>query len=596
MHFKHLHTFLLLGLVVMMSACKSEVDLQNINSQAELELGVAFPVGSLRATIGDFLGGGQVEQIRLDEDGIFHYMDTINLPTKDYHKIKIKEYVLENEKAQSFFIKPKVEKEVIKGGEDYVLSYDFGLSTAKFKREDPTYERIDKIRVKKATFTSKIRTSDFNLKWSEIQKVQLVLGDQFTREDGNTITIPIKNFAFNKDIPITVDNFDLDMSDGNGGTTDKIKFKIKFFVAPGNNRSIEVTDDSKFSYTLTVGEIDYVAIWGFFEAGSDMRDHQRISLDSVWGDWQNIKKLKLRFMEPKAEIFVTHKIAAPLIMHVDYIEAINANGEHKKATWTNDGVTNDYFNFPLENRLSIADYTIGDSITNRKDVDNTPGKGHIDELFDVRPDTINYSFWLSIDRNYDKEWPQHRIIKDDTLRAYVVADIPFKINEGSEMEYSTLLDSVNISDFSLDSILASAQVFDSVRASDIKLILDIQNGLPFALKGSFIFYDEFGKQLDLHLFENDVDSLNIPAPEMEVTPETAPYGRIVKESSQRIIVSVERNDFDKLSQIHSIQMEVAMVDNPAPSIITKDTELCVRIGIAARVDAILDFDKDKENQ
>ena len=593
MKFKHLHTFLVLVMVALVTfGCRSRVDLENINKQAELDMGLAFPVGSIHATIGDFLGAGQVEQLYVDEHGIFHYMDTFDIPTKDYHKIKIEEYVLENERPQSFKIKEKVEKDEIKGGEEYVLSYDFGLSTAKFTSKDPMYERFDKIRVNVATFTSKIRVSDFNINWSELQKVQLILGDQFDRADGNTINIPIRDYAFNREIPISVDNFDLSMLDKNGQTASQIKFKIKFFIKPGSGRKISVTDDSKFSYELKVGEIDYEALWGYFESGNEMRDTARISLDSVWDGWKNISKLKVRFMEPRAQVFVVHEIAAPLKLNIDYVEAINAEGEHARASWGGA----ESCNFPLENRLSIDDSTIGQSVTNSKEFDHSPDNGHLDHLFDVRPDTINYGFWLSIDHSFDQTWPQHRILKDHKFRGYAVADVPFKMNTGSEIGYSTTISNINISDFSLDSILNAAEVFDSVKTSDIKLILDVKNGLPFALRGQFIFLDKDSNEMDMHfIVDNDDNYLYFPAPKMEV-PAGSTYGVVVEPSSTRAIISVERNDFDRLSEIGYIQMDVAMLDNPVPCTITKDTELQIRIGIAARVDAILDFDKKDKNE
>ncbi len=37
-----------------MSGCKANVDLKNIDKTAELDMGIALPVGSMSATIGDF--------------------------------------------------------------------------------------------------------------------------------------------------------------------------------------------------------------------------------------------------------------------------------------------------------------------------------------------------------------------------------------------------------------------------------------------------------------------------------------------------------------------------------------------------------------
>jgi len=594
---KQFYTCILVTLLCMFAGCRSKIDLENIDKRAELELGMALPVGTLHVTIGDFLGAGTVDKICVDSNNLYHFIDTVGIPTKDYHKIDIKKYVLENEEPLLFPIKPAVDgKSVIDGGESHVLTFDLSLSTANFTKEDPKYERIDEIWVNEATFTSIVKVQEFELKWSEIKKVELVLGSQFTREEGKTIEIPVSGFSYGASIPISVTNFKLNMKgDEPNTTTDKVYFQIKFYVKPSEGHDIDVSDNSKFSYALTIGDIDYEAIWGFFEAGKDMRDKERISMDSLWDEWRNIKKLKVRFMEPKIDVYVTHKIAAPLIMHLDYMQAENEQGEIAKATWLEDGLTKDSSVFALQNRLDPKPETIGDSVSNQRKFSYREEEGHIDNLFNVRPDSLVYSFWLSVDRNAG--WKQHRIVKDDLVRGYACCDIPFKVNTGSEMEYTTMLEDVNISNVSLDSIVASVQTLDSVKASDVKLILEIENGLPFKLEGKFTFLDANGRDLKIVLLEDHQDNhLLFPAPEMTLPPGEV-YGYVNKPSVTRCIVNIEKNDFDRMAEVKSIQMDVAIVDNPMPCKITKETDLRVRIGLAAHVDAVLNFDKkDTNNQ
>ena len=40
----------------MLMACHSDIDLKNVDTTTELEMGVAVPVGSVRAKLGDFVG------------------------------------------------------------------------------------------------------------------------------------------------------------------------------------------------------------------------------------------------------------------------------------------------------------------------------------------------------------------------------------------------------------------------------------------------------------------------------------------------------------------------------------------------------------
>ena len=592
MYMKYLHACFAVMILCLLAGCHSKIDLENIDKQAEMELGVAMPVGTLHVTIGDFLGAGTVDRICLDEHGVYHFIDTVGIPTKDYHKIDIESYVLENDEPSEFPIKPKVDdKSYIDDGESYVLTFDLALSTANFTKEDAKYERIDEIWVNNATFTSSVRVKEFDLKWSEIQKVELVLGDQFTCEGSNVVPIPVSGYSYGEDIPISVPNFKLKFKEYDGSITDKVYFKIKFYVKP--KHGIDVSDDSKFAYTLTVGKIDYQAIWGFFEAGKDMRDSETLLMVSLWDEWKNVKKLKVRFMEPKVDVFVTHKIAAPLIMHLDYLRAVNAQCEVAKATWKEDGVERDSSVLSLQNRIDPAPATIGDSVTNERHFSQREEEGHIDHLFDVRPDSLIYSFWLSVDKNVG--WKQHRILKDDKVRGYAICDVPFKVNTGSEMEYTTTLEDVDISNVSLDSLLAEVQVLDSVKASDLKLIMEIQNGLPFEVEGTFTFLNKQGVDMKLVLLEDHPDNhLIFPVPKMTVPPGEI-YGYVDEPSVTRCIISVDKNDFNRLAEVGSIRMDLAVVNNPVPCKITKDTDLRVRIGIAAHVDAVLNFDKENNN-
>ena len=236
-----------------------------------------------------------------------------------------------------------------------------------------------------------------------------------------------------------------------------------------------------------------------------------------------------------------------------------------------------------------------DSVINSQQFSYEPSKGHLDELFDVRPDFFEYSFYMQVDKNYraDYPWSQHRITRDTRIHGYATADIPFKLNKESEMEYTSTINDVNISSISLDSILADVKMIDSLKASDIKLILEVENGLPFEVSGQFTFLNKDSVDMHLVLFEDNEDNkLLFAAPKME-RGAGQKYGTVVKGSSvTRLIVSVDKNDFDRLAQVGYIRFDAALVNNPEPCCITKDDYLRIKIGIGAHVDAVLDFAKD----
>ena len=49
----------------MLMACHSDIDLKNVDTTAQLQMGMALPVGSVRAQLGDFVG--QIQGLYIDK-------------------------------------------------------------------------------------------------------------------------------------------------------------------------------------------------------------------------------------------------------------------------------------------------------------------------------------------------------------------------------------------------------------------------------------------------------------------------------------------------------------------------------------------------
>ncbi len=609
MHFKHLYAVIAIMAGCMLAGCHSNVDLNNIDPTAEINMGLALPVGSVNLTMGDFLGSGQIEQIYLDEYGLFHFQSTLEIPTKNYHSIELKSYIIQNASQLVFDVSEKVPAGTTLVGTGTMVyplpAFDLDLTFSGIN-DDVTDERIDSIWITEAVFSSWIDVEDFDLQWDEIKSVKLILDSaQFRRPQGMEIELPIDGQDFKEKLEIRVDDFTMNLlknqSDPNQGTVNAISFKLQFEVCPSAGHMITIQPTSKLKYDLTVDVLDYDAIWGFFEAGSQMSNTDTIYLKDEWPDWENMKKLKLRFAEPRIDISITHKVSAPLIMYMDYIKASNSDGITKPATW--DGKTSKalYFETPDE-YISPLTETLNDSVTLNRTFTYEADKGNIDELFDIRPDSFIYSFHLAVNRtalhddpNWSK-WKQLRIMKDTRVSGYAIADIPFKFNEGSEIAYTSVIDSVRLNSYSLDSLLATVPVLDSVNAASLKLILQVKNSIPFDLQGTFTFLDEDSVDLGLQLVEdNTTNTFHFPAPTMSAPGGPNEYGEVKTPSETTIIVNVDKNDFDRLSEVKKVKFDIAITGNPQRCKITSTTGVNIRIGIAGQIDAVVDFSKNNNN-
>lgn len=590
----------ILGLILacsLLAGCHSKLDLSDVDTTGKLELGVVMPLGTLRATLGDFLGNGEVDRVSVDRKGLFHFIDTVEIPKKTYHHINIADYIIKNEHTLEFPIAEKLPIGMTSPihPSDYTipLVFDLELGLQGFNR-DTTDERIDSIWVTEATFVSNIgKTADFGLNWDEIERVELVLGEQFTRSE-KTINIPVNGKNFNTDIPIKVTDFSLNvMKDKNNprlGMVDKIKFQIKFYVKP--NHDVEFTDESKFNYSLHVNVIDYSAIWGFFEAGNDTRDARMINMDSLWKDWKKLKNLKMRFAKPSVTLYVTHHIAAPLRMHVEELYAIDSMGNKVWATWDGEKSTT----FDLKKSLSPHVSTMGDSIQNSELFNENPSKGHIDELFDVRPDSFYYAFNMLVDRNYraDYPWNQHRITKDSTITGYAIIDIPFAFKEGSSAEYETDIKDVDLSKASLDSIADEIERIDSVKEGSAKIGIHVKNYIPFVMNGHFTFFDKNGQKMDLQFLDSDTaNTICIKAPEISKPATEDSYGTVTKPSENDFVFKVNKDDLSKLSEVKTIHMKAELKDNPQRCTVDSTAAMTVKLAVAAKLEAVFNFNNKK---
>ena len=603
MQFKHFYAIFAVVLGCGLASCHSDIDLGNIDPKAEVNMGLALPVGTINVTIGDILGAGDNTPLYVDEHQVFHLKAAFDIPTKNYHAIDVKDYIIRNTEALTFNIGEKIPVPAIVGDGQTTIELPFPLELGMDGINDNTSEeRIDSIWVTQAVFNSWINVQDFDLRWNEIKSVKLYLDSTQFRRESMIVDIPIADKGYGQKLDIRVDNFTLsllkDAHNPSAGTVDKIKFKIAFEVCPDAGHMIPISPTSQIKYDLGVEVIDYDAIWGFFEAGTQMSSKDAICLKEVWESWEDFKKLKLRFAAPKIDVYVTHKVAAPLIMHMDYIRAVDKDGNSKSATW--DGYTET--DLHLKESMSPLIETINDSVQHHETFSNKAHEGKIDELFDIRPDSFLYSFYLLVDQNklkYDndwKQWQQLRITKDTRVKGRAELDVPFQFKEKSEFSFSVDLDSINISQLSLDSLFASAGINANVNDATVKLFLLVSNSIPFEMTSTFNFLDENGAEVGILLGDSTTgNTITIPAPEM-TAPDTEDGFGIVKEPSKKeIIINVDKSDSDKLASVKKIRLDAAILNNPQRCSIKENSGLSVQIGIAAQIDAILDFSKENNN-
>ena len=311
--------------------------------------------------------------------------------------------------------------------------------------------------------------------------------------------------------------------------------------------------------------------------------------DSEWEDWKNIQKMNLRLAEPSIKIGLWHRVAAPLILDLDTLLASNAT-QRVSATW--DGKTNAHF--ILDNVLDPIHSQLTDSVFNDQLFNHEPSKGHLDQLFDIRPDTFMYSFTLKVDENRKAQYPQHRITRDTHISGYVAIDVPMKFNDNVEASYFGKVKDLDFSDLDMDSLIKDIDEIEYGSAKVMKVFLTMTNNLPFEIDAKVKFLDKDSNDLNVIVFkDSSLNHLHLPAPKL-VRNSGEKYAHIEVPSQSTFILDVDSAKWRTFTTCKHLDIEGIMGHNTEPCVLEGDNSLTVQVGVAASVEAIVNFNKKEE--
>ena len=627
MHFKSLHASLLAVVFgALLSSCHSDLDFGNIDPKAEVELGLALPVGSVYASIGDFFGTGVGNFFvdSLDNKGVITWKDTFKI-ARNFHQVDLAKYISEKELNLNVYEKIDAavmigtNKRIIGTGEPVTLDFDMPLKLKGINHRDSLdKERLDSALIETASFNSIIKTNNLPLEWDWIDQVTLDLGEQIRRPAGNTMVVYDKNrdnYGYNRNIPTAVDKFTINLMAKNaagqyvvGQVIDSCNFVIHFTFTVPEGRQVDIPEDAGFKYKLGVQFIDYKAIWGRFIRSKDMYDENVIDLSESWGALDFISRSNVPFADPKIDMFIVTQVAGALKVDGDYLYAEDVNGTKRYATFKYGTETKQDFHrqFQSHEYLDPIASAIGDSTTNMMiPFDKDPERGHIDLLFQNMPQKLGYKF--NLDFNYQMT-PQIRITPNTSIRIEAICQLPMIFNEGLKVVYEDTIKDIDISKYSIDSLLNNVKIIDTLKATDVNAVLHAKNQIPVDLKVYFRCLDAAG-QIIMDPEDNTKPLLLFPEDTVKLQAPT-----YVKESGNWVpkkpgettifanLSKAELNLFPKIkqiayyAQIDDQSLQEAYSKGLENIRLTDDQGLTVKLGLSASVDAILDFSKEENKK
>lgn len=619
-----LTTACIIGFGWMMQSCEADVDLNNVDTSIEVDANIATPVGSMHATLGDFVGDGTWGIFA--ENGMLAFKDTFSIERK-FHKLDLSQYISNAELEMNVYEKLDTLPFFINGqitGNDIQIPLTFPL-TLKLNgiNNNESHQRLDSALIKNASFVSNITAiGGLPLKWEWIDKVEINMDKKFFhRSAGNVVTVYKKGDAggYGKNMQINVDEFSLCLMKNTTPQTfrdywnnvvDSCEFEITMYVTiPKSAGTITVPSTAQFLYNLGVQFIDYHAVWGMFEPSSDMSDENEIVIADEWGPWKDFQSAKLPFANPRVDLQITTQIAGALKLMGDYLYAKDENDVPVYATFDANGSKSLYKTFNKNEYLPL-DSEIGASKVMHQLFDKDEERGHIDNLFAIHPEKLGYKFSIDFDQ---VETPQIRITDNTSIHVDAVCTLPFEFNEGVMFDYSDTIKGIDLSMLNLDTLLADVDIIDTLENASATLALTFINDIPFQIKGVFTCLDEnnnviIDPKTEKPFLITENETVLIPSPKYTYSAGTSTW--IPEAVKLTEMIHVDREDLPTLRAIKSIAFYALLDDKSLSDVFeqaadekvgdftTKLTEgegLRIKIAVGANAEAILNLDSS-DNQ
>lgn len=607
-------------LTLVWHGCEADVNLNDIDTSVKVDANVAVPIGSIKATIGDFIGDGTwgiyVDSLR--NKGVLTFRDTFSI-SRNFHHLDLSQYISKTSLTMNVHDQLESSGLLIGGsvvGTGVTIPISFPL-TMKLNgiNNNESYQRLDSALIRNASFTSSIgQLGGLPLQWEWIEKVTLTLGSIFNRQDGNVLDIYTKGdgYGYGQSIPINVDEFSMNLMKNtnpiipeaysNNNVLDSCEFVVTMYVnIPVEAGTIAVPSTAAFQYNLDVQFIDYHAIWGMFQASGQMSNEQEIALGEEWDAWKLFEAARLPFADPKLNLNITTQIAGALMVKGDYLYVKDKNGQQINATFDGSNKLYKYFN---PNEYLSVDSEIGDSTTMHVLFDKDPARGHIDKLFSIHPDYLGYKFDIDFNR---AETPQIRITNNTSIRIDAECEMPFMFNEGVKLAFSDTINNINLSMITLDSLMANIpDMVDTINDATLTLALRIENSIPLQLKGTFVCLDEndnviLDPKTGKPLLLVEQDTLTIPTPDHQFNPTTATWDVTPAELIK--MIEIEKDDLNTIAQIKKIMFSAILDDESLDYAynqghfnvrLTEYESLRIKLGVGADIEAILNLDSFNE--
>ena len=617
----------ILSIGCLLIGCRSDLDLANVDKKAQLEMGVAFPLGNVKVTLSDFMGN--IEKVYVDGYGVIAYRDTFSVG-KSFHEVNLAERISTD--TFSVDVMDKFAGLPIIGGVlnlpypfSFALDFDMPIVLTGFN-DQLSNERLDSVWIETSSFSTKLLTENFDINWNWIDSIVLDLGSQITCDNGDTSKIVFRANSGQMDpmsnvINTNIDHFTLDMIKNHsipnpeGNVVNSSSFRAHVHITIPANEPLALSTASKLKYRLSVNFITFKAIWGYFKPSDDMDVESVMEFGDSWKSVGFLQHGHMPFSNPEIKVDIKTQIAGTMMIRDCYLFAEDSADHRTHALFGEHDGDTILPNVNLEGlaldtdpkKSPIGTYCDRYAIFNREEK-----KGQIHRLFGSIPSRIGYKFSVDFDKQF---YPyQARLTPNDSIHIDMISTLPMTFSNGLEFHFNDTTAETNLSQFTVDSLLNGLLVVDTIRQSNLKVFMKAKNDMPLSLslaircldKNGDVIMDPDDNTKPFLLFEQD--TTRIEAADFSVT--VNPYDHVESWELKKPTVTLMTADLDKkrmnmLPQVNKL-VYIAAIDDKSTAkahaegynnlSLKNNYSVTLSVGISANIDAIVDLGGTPQQQ
>ena len=610
--------------------CKADVDLSNVDARADVAMGLALPVGSMRITLGDILGNvetsdsaNQESTLYYDEKGVlslhsaYDYertFDPVDFGQVAQANTQLKVYEPIMQKLNEWGI-PTMGNTIPTLPFNITVPIDYGTELElDVINSDPGDSRLDSAYITKAYLAATLSNMELPIQWDWVDSVVLKFGKEFRLNGSQEYLLYAKerDFSttnqFGDELPIDLQSFTLDLVKdkdqpaGASNVTNKTNVGIHIVInIPKGNEPIELKETSSIDYAMRVRLIEYDAVWGMYQPTEDLTVEDEFVLSDMLAGLDMLGSINVPFAKPVIDVALTTNIGGAMYLKGN-IWAVDTNGGKKYATFGTP--TNTIVVLPTdlrENKNYLPIDAPLDAIHTIQGMrfDYTDANGNLDQLFTDFPSAIGYRFAASFD---SIECGQIRLRNNTKVQMHADFNFPFTFNEGTEISYADTMQNFTLGKTIHEAMHSNNGFLDSIRSGELKLLLSVRNEIPMQLQGVLRCLDANGQVITREdgtpytISEND--TIIFTAPSFQKVDD---QWQLVSPGAKDEWISISDKDLALLAKAESLYIEFILTDqceslqslfeqySDFEISLNKHDAMKIQLGICAKADAVLNL-------